>query len=113
MGWANGMAVDSNGDVLLADAMNQLIRRVTPAGLVSARKVLDERGLRTSPSQLAVDASDNLYLSGQGGIRKIDTAGFISTPVLAWGHPDIGILAFSNGTLYGFTTQAVLQTPLP
>ncbi|MFZ4874522.1 hypothetical protein ACL9RI_05530 [Janthinobacterium sp. Mn2066] len=62
---------------------------------------------------LAVDASDNLYLSGQGWIRKLDTAGVISTPALAWGHPDISILAFGNGTLYGFTTQAVMQTPLP
>ena len=45
-------------------------------------------------------------------MRKIDTAGVISTPALAWGHPDISILAFGNATLYGFTTQAVLQTPL-
>jgi len=64
-------------------------------------------------SSLAVDASDNLYLSGQGWIRKIDTAGVISTPALAWGHPSISILAFGNGALYGFTTQAVLQAPLP
>ena len=37
----------------------------------------------------------------------------ITLPALCCGHPDVGILAYGNNTLFGFTTQAVLQTPLP
>lgn len=37
----------------------------------------------------------------------------ITLPAPCCGHPDAGILAYGNNTLFGFTTQAVLQTPLP
>ncbi|MEG1328727.1 MAG: hypothetical protein RSD99_27750, partial [Janthinobacterium sp.] len=67
--WTTGMAVDRNGDVLLANAAQQMIRRVTPAGLVSSEKLVDGKGFRISPSQLAVDASGTIYFSDGVGSR--------------------------------------------
>lgn len=115
---------DSKGNLYFDDHVHQVVFRADRTGKASVFAGTLNKGsggdgppgvgglpFSGSPS-LVFDASDNLYLSGQGWVRKIDTAGVISTPALAWGHPDISILAFGNATLYGFTTQAVLQTPL-
>lgn len=120
----NSLVFDSKGNLYFDDHVHQVVFRADRTGKASVFAGTLNKGsggdgppgvgglpFSGSPS-LAFDASDNLYLSGQGWVRKIDTAGVISTPALAWGHPDISILAFGNATLYGFTTQAVLQTPL-
>ena len=116
---------DSKGNLYFDDNVHQVVFKVDRTGKAGVFAGTLNKGsggdgppgvgglLFSGASTLAVDASDNLYLSGQGWVRKIDTAGVISTPALAWGHPAISILAFGNGTLYGFTAQAVLQTPLP
>ncbi|OEZ80951.1 virginiamycin B lyase [Janthinobacterium sp. HH104] len=121
----NSLVFDSKGNLYFDDSGHQVVFKADRAGKASVFAGTLNKGsggdgppgvgglpFSGAPS-LAIDASDNLYLSGQGWVRKIDTAGVISTPALAWGHPAISILAFGNGTLYGFTTQAVLQTPLP
>ncbi|WFR81769.1 hypothetical protein P9875_11680 [Janthinobacterium rivuli] len=119
------LVFDSKGNLYFDDNVHQVVFKVDRAGKASVFAGTLNKGSGgdgppgvgglsfTGAPSLAVDASDNLYLSGQGWVRKIDAAGVISTPALAWGRPDIGILAFGNGILYGFTTQAVLQTPLP
>ncbi|MGK5047969.1 hypothetical protein ACQ4WP_19035 [Janthinobacterium sp. GB4P2] len=119
------LVFDSKGNLYFDDSVYQVVFRADRTGRASVFAGTLNKGSGgdgppgvgglpfSGASSLAFDASDNLYLSGQGWVRKIDTAGVISTPALAWGHPDISILAFGNGTLYGFTTQAVLQTPLP
>ena len=121
----NSLVFDSKGNLYFDDNVHQVVFKVDRAGKagVFAGTLNKGSGGDGPPGtgglsfsgvpSLAVDARDHLYLSGQGWLRKIDTAGVISTPALAWGHPDIGILAFGNGTLYGFTNQAVLQTPVP
>ena len=116
---------DSKGNLYFDDNVHQVVFKVDRTGKAGVFAGTLNKGsggdgppgvgglLFSGASTLAVDASDNLYLSGQGWLRKIDTAGVISTPALAWGRPAISILAFGNDTLYGFTSQAVLQTPLP
>ena len=116
---------DSKGNLYFDDNVHQVVFKVDRTGKAGVFAGTLNKGsggdgppgvgglLFSGASTLAVDASDNLYLSGQGWVRKIDTAGVISTPALAWGRPAISILAFGNGALYGFTAQAVLQTPLP
>lgn len=119
------LVFDSKGNLYFDDNVHQVVVKVDRTGKAGVFAGTLNKGSGgdgppgvgglpfTGAPSLAFDASDNLYLSGQGWVRKIDAAGVISTPALAWGRPDISILAFGNGTLYGFTTQAVLQTPLP
>jgi len=98
-----GVAVDAAGNVYVADNGNNLIRKISPAGVVSTLAgsgVLgNTNGIGTaasfnSPQGVAVDAAGNVYVGDQGSnlIRKISPAGAVST--LAGS----GVSGNSNGT---------------
>ncbi|MBI4882639.1 MAG: hypothetical protein HY826_01135 [Actinobacteria bacterium] len=84
-----GVAVDSAGNVYVADAGNNLIRKVTAAGVVttlagSTAGFLDGTGAGAqfnAPFGVAVDASGNVYVTDQGNarIRKVTAAGVVTT----------------------------------
>ncbi len=86
-----GVAVDSAGNIYVADNLNYTIRKVTPAGLVSTLAGLagentssDGQGSAAGlyePMGIAVDASGNAYVADTGNalIRKIATDGTVST----------------------------------
>ena len=87
-----GLAKDSMGNVYVADTSNHAIRKITPNGVVSlfAGQVGlsgSQEGPGTSsarfnsPSGLAIDSTDNLYVADSGNhtIRKITPAGVVST----------------------------------
>ncbi|MDN2703072.1 hypothetical protein O0881_13800 [Janthinobacterium sp. SUN100] len=119
------MVFDSKGEMYFDDYYHQVVFKVNRSGAVSvfAGTLYSTKNIDGAPGvgslsfagipSLAIDKADNLYLSGQDGVRKIDTAGVISTPQLAWGNPIVDIVAFGNGTLYGYTARAIVQTPLP
>ena len=90
------VAVDSDGNLYVADYFNHLIRKITPAGAVStlAGTVTDRIGVSGTddgigteaqfyyPSGVAVDSSGNVYVADADNnrIRKITTpAGVVST----------------------------------
>ncbi|WP_345950130.1 NHL repeat-containing protein [Mucilaginibacter sp. PAMB04274] len=99
-----GTAVDAQGNVYVSDSFNHLIRKITPAGIVSTfagKGTLGFSGGNAtteaqfySPQGIAVDGSGNVYVADQGNnaIYKITQAGTVT--VLA-GNGTVGA---SNGT---------------
>jgi NHL repeat len=69
-----GVAVDSAGNLYVADSGNQAIRKVTPAGVVTK---LFRGGVLISPYGLAVDGATNIYVADHGGgvVRKLTLVG--------------------------------------
>jgi sugar lactone lactonase YvrE len=90
-----GLAIDSNGNLLVADAENHRIRRITPDGLVSTiagngpsseagRAFADGPAVQNrlnTPTDLAVTKEGIVYFSDTYGnrIRKITPDGIVST----------------------------------
>ena len=86
-----GVAVDQTGNVYVADYGNDIIRKITPAGIVSTvagkagvpgnKDGLDTAARFNLPESIAVDASRNLYVADNGNnqIRKITPDGTVST----------------------------------
>ena len=86
-----GVAVDSSGNVYVADSGNDTIRKITPAGVVTTLAGLagaqgSANGTNSAarfwqPYGVAVDSSGNVYVGDQGNdtIRKITPAGVVTT----------------------------------
>jgi len=87
----SGVAVDSAGNIYVADQYNHTIRKVTPAGVVTtlagtARMTgsVDSTGSAARfsyPAGVAVDSAGNVYIGDQYNqtIRKITPAGVVTT----------------------------------
>jgi len=95
----DGMAVDSAGNLFVADSGNHTIRKMTPAGVVTTlagnASITDQYGDPVggyadgtgsaarfySPLGVAVDSADNVYVADEGNsiIRKITPAGAVTT----------------------------------
>jgi trimeric autotransporter adhesin len=84
----SGVAVDSTGNLYIADTNDCRIRKVTPDGVVTIISDNAPSGLleigplgQSSASRLAVDTADNLYIADndKNRIRKMTPAGMIDT----------------------------------
>ncbi len=88
-----GLAFDRDGNLIVADTLNNLIRRVTPAGVVSTVVgdasfygvgSADGTGARAQfehPSAVAVDASGAIWVadSGNATLRRVAADGTVTT----------------------------------
>lgn len=84
-----GICADSEGNLYVSDHYNHLIRKITPAGVVttlagSTRGYADGSGTAAQfwyPHGICTDAQNNIYVADMGNqrIRKITPAGQVST----------------------------------
>ena len=86
------IATDATGNLYIADTENNLIRKVSPKGIITTVAGIGtsgytgDNGPATSaqlwrPTSVAIDGAGNLFIadSGDGSIRKVDSAGTITT----------------------------------
>jgi hypothetical protein len=113
------VAVDSKGNLFIADAWNACIRRVdaksqiitTVAGVCGSLGLSGDAGPATKakfilPVGLAFDAADNLYVAGDEQVRKVDAStGIINRVAGTFGG---GIVPSGDG---GPATSAVITGP--
>lgn len=88
-----GVAVDMAGNVLVADTQNNLVRKISPAGVVTTLAGTGQpgftNGARTTatfdhPVSVALDAQGNVYVADAGNraARKISANGMVTTLIV-------------------------------
>jgi len=116
IGWAEGIAVDGEGNFYFSQSWDHRVRKVDASGIITtvAGGGLEDPGdglpateVRLDyPPGIAVDAGGNLYIaeSQKHRIRKVDTNGIITT------FAGTGIAAFAGDG--GSARQAMLNWPI-
>jgi hypothetical protein len=106
-----GITIDASGNLYVTDSFNFLVRKITPAGVVTTlagsgnRDYVDGTGVAASfknLSYLAVDKNGNLYVIDTNMIRKIDP-NVVVTSIIGSG---------AVGATDGLALQASFNGPL-
>ncbi len=107
-----GVVVDSGGNIYVADSGNNVIRKITSAGVVTTLAgVVGQSGAANSasgvsatfntPYDVAVDGSGNVYVAefGNNAIRKVTSSGTVTTFA---GTPGVSGSTDATGTAASF-----------
>lgn len=114
--WPAGLALDSNGNLYIADDNNSRVREINSAGIISTFAGTGYGGYNGdgipatsaelyAPDRVTTDSAGNVYISeyGNNRIRKVNTSGIISTVA------GTGTAGFSGDG--GLATSAEINTP--
>ena len=104
------IAIDSNGNLFVADLANHRIRKITPAGVVTTFAGSGTPGPAngtgtaaqfSSPIGICIDSSNSIYVADlyNNAIRKITPAGVVTTLSTAFSLP-YGCAVDSVGNIY-------------
>jgi len=86
-----GTALDSAGNLYIAEYLNARVRKVSPSGIITTFAGTGASGMggdggpataaKVSPTGLATDSAGNLYIADYGNhvVRRVDRNGIIST----------------------------------
>ncbi|MCI9846106.1 T9SS type A sorting domain-containing protein [Flavobacterium pectinovorum] len=122
-----GVCTDSNGNIFVADSDNYMIRKITPAGVVTTFAGSTNSGYTDATGTAAkfslvygicIDKNDNIFVSDNTKIRKITPAGVVTTFVGSSSSGNVdgtgtaarfynlaGICIDANNTLYVADSQ--------
>lgn len=110
-----GIAIDSKGNLFVADTLNQIIREVTPDGVVTTvAGIVGTIGSTDGgpgaasfnyPAGVAIDASDNIYVADFNGVRLVVPNGPVTTLTTTL-RAVSGLTYAPNGMLYATTNSA-------
>jgi sugar lactone lactonase YvrE len=127
----SGVAVDSSGNVFVADSGNSTIRKITAngvvttlAGLAGSPGIADGTGRAarfTSPRGVAVDGSGNVFVAdtGNNAVRKITAVGVVTTlagefsspwGVAVDGRGNVFVADTGNHTIRKITADRIVTT---
>ena len=89
-----GVAVDGQGNIYVADTENSLVRKITPAGIVTTLAGQTDPYLY-GPQSVGVDGAGNVYVADTNNqvIRRITPSGAITTVA-----GQLRVSGFANGT---------------
>jgi sugar lactone lactonase YvrE len=107
--YPEGIAVDSKGNLFVADTQNQIIREVTPTGVVTTvAGIVGTVGSADGPPGIAafnypigvaIDSADNLYVGDFNGVRRVVPNVDVTTLTTNL-HSVTGLTCAPNGMLY-------------
>jgi len=120
LNYPNGVAVDGQGNLYIADSVNNVIRKINASGIITTVAGNASQGAGysgdggaatnatlNSPIVVRVDTAGNLYIADVGNnvIRKVNTSGIITTVA---GNYSLGGGYSGDG---GAATNAALNQP--